>query len=135
MSYDETGYTQSDWTEAIHNISQNILMETSNIVRGQNFTVIADSDFVGNQRLLHRISSLEDLVELLESAVLGWKELLAMSHPYHIKGRSLTLRHHEVEDSSHDEVPDDENDVSFPANGLEGNGPGELIKHTTSVDS
>jgi hypothetical protein len=66
--------------------------------------------------VLHRVLSFEDLIELLESAV-------------------LSLGHHEIEDGRLDGVPDNENDVSLPLDLGKGDRPGELVEQATGVDS
>lgn len=66
-------------------------------------------------RSLSWVWSLEDLLQLFQSAALGfWNE--------------------EVDDSGLDQTPDDEDDVSLPLDLLEGNWPGELVEKTGGVD-
>ena len=66
-------------------------------------------------RMLPRVLRRKDLVQFFKSAILG-------------------LRDEEVDDSGLEEIPDDEDNVCLPRNGLERYRPGELIDQTSSTD-
>src|SRR5690606_38304563 len=67
-------------------------------------------------RELPGVGSLEDLIQLLESAALGFRD-------------------EEVDNSGLDRATNDEDEVSLPLDLLKGNGPSELVEETGGVNS
>lgn len=85
------------------------VLDTNDIVLGVHCKLLLLS------RVLPRVLGSKDLVQFFKSAVLG-------------------LGDEEVDDSGLEEIPDDEDDVCLPCDGLERYGPGELIDETSSAD-
>lgn len=78
--------------------------------------VLVELELLLGEGSLRGVAGFEDLVELLEGASLGFGD-------------------EKVDHDSLESAPDNEDDVGLPANLLEGDGPGKLVKETGGVDS
>lgn len=94
---------------------KNVVGTSLSVLNGDSLASSINLDLLLGERSVPGVASLEDLVELLKSAALG-------------------LGDEEVDDEDLEGTPRNEDDVGLPSDLLKGNGPGELVEETSSVD-